>query len=174
MFYRTMHGLHSSLSGACAPINKYAGKYIIPGGIDTHTHLEMPFMGTTTIDDYHHGTRAAVAGGTTCLMDFIIPGKDQSLVEAHNDWESKAVPKINCDIAFHMAITYYSESMLKDMETVVNDLGVNSFKFFLAYNNVLRVYDDELIKSFRRYSIHGYTKKKERKTYFFTALGIQV
>ena len=126
------------------------GRYVIPGGIDTHTHLEMPFMGTTTIDDYHYGTTAAVAGGTTCLIDFVVPGRGQSLIEAHQDWVKKATPKINCDIAFHMAVTWYSESVLEEMATVTNELGVNSYKFFLAYNGVLRMYDDEILKIFRR------------------------
>ena len=125
-------------------------KFVIPGGIDTHTHLEMPFMGTTTIDDYHYGTQAAVAGGTTTLMDFVIPGHGQSLVEAYKDWESKAVPKINCDIAFHMAVTWFGDQVLEDMNVLTNELGVNSYKFFLAYNGVLRMYDDELLKVFAR------------------------
>ena len=126
------------------------GKYIIPGGIDTHTHMEMPFMGTTSIDDYHYGTQAAVAGGTTCLLDFVIPARGGSLVDAYKEWESRASPKINCDIGFHMAVTWYGEEMLSDMEKLVSEYGVTSFKFFLAYNGVLRVYDDELIKSFRK------------------------
>jgi dihydropyrimidinase len=125
-------------------------RYVMPGGIDTHTHLEMPFMGTTTIDDYHYGTTAAVAGGTTLLMDFVIPGKDGGLVNAYKEWEGRAAPKINCDIAFHLAVTYYSEEMLAEMETITNDYGVNSYKFFLAYNRVLRMYDDELLSVFER------------------------
>ena len=116
-------------------------RYVIPGGIDTHTHLEMPFMGTTTIDDYHYGTTAAVAGGTTLLMDFVIPGKDGGLVNAYKEWEGRAAPKINCDIAFHLAVTYYSQEMLEEMETITNEYGVNSYKFLLAYNSVLRMYD---------------------------------
>jgi dihydropyrimidinase len=68
-----------------------SNRYVIPGGIDTHTHMEMPFMGTVSIDDYHFGTQAAVAGGTTCLIDFVIPGKGQSIVEAHNTWQDRAV-----------------------------------------------------------------------------------
>lgn len=126
------------------------GRYVIPGGIDTHTHLEMPFMGTTTIDDYHYGTTAAVAGGTTCLIDFVVPGRGDSLVAAHQDWVKKATPKINCDIAFHMAVTWYSDSVLEEMATVTNELGVNSYKFFMAYNGVLRMYDDEILKIFER------------------------
>ena len=125
-------------------------RFVMPGGIDTHVHLEMPFMGTTTIDDYHYGTTAAVAGGTTCLMDFVIPGRDESLVAAHDAWAERATPKINCDISFHLAVTYFSEKMLEEMATVTNDLGVTSYKFFLAYNRVLRMYDDELLKVFRR------------------------
>eukprot|EP00937_MAST-01D_sp_MAST-1D-sp2_P003627 g3627.t1 len=126
------------------------GRYVMPGGIDTHTHLEMPFMGTTTIDDYHYGTQAAVAGGTTTLMDFVIPGREQSMVEAYHQWVSKAENKINCDIAFHMAVTWFSEQVLEEMAELTNELGVNSYKFFLAYNGVLRMYDDELLKVFAR------------------------
>ena len=98
------------------------GRYVIPGGIDTHTHMEMPFMGTTTIDDYHYGTTAAVAGGTTCLIDFVVPGRGQSLIEAHQDWVRKATPKINCDIAFHMAVTWYSESVLEKWQQLQTSL----------------------------------------------------
>jgi dihydropyrimidinase len=126
------------------------GRYVIPGGIDTHTHLEMPFMGTTTIDDYHYGTQAAVAGGTTTLMDFVIPGRGQSMLEAHDQWVAKATPKINCDVAFHMAVTWFSEQVLEEMDELTNKRGINSYKFFLAYNNVLRMYDDELLKIFAR------------------------
>jgi len=126
------------------------GKYVIPGGIDPHTHMEMPFMGTTSIDDYNYGTQAAIAGGTTTLIDFIIPGRGQSLVEAYNDWKAKATPKINCDISFHMAVTWFDQSVLDEMATITNELGVTSYKFFLAYNGVLRMYDDEILKVFRR------------------------
>eukprot|EP00468_Gymnochlora_sp_CCMP2014_P004180 CAMPEP_0167747642 /NCGR_PEP_ID=MMETSP0110_2-20121227/4397_1 /TAXON_ID=629695 /ORGANISM="Gymnochlora sp., Strain CCMP2014" /LENGTH=506 /DNA_ID=CAMNT_0007632571 /DNA_START=104 /DNA_END=1624 /DNA_ORIENTATION=+ len=125
------------------------GRYIIPGGIDTHTHMEMPFMGTVSIDDFNYGTAAAVAGGTTCLLDFVIPGRGQSLVEAYKDWESKATPKINCDIGFHVAVTWFGDQVLEEMGTLA-DMGVTSYKFFLAYNGVLRMYDDELLKIFRR------------------------
>ena len=125
-------------------------RYVIPGGIDTHTHLEMPFMGTTTCDDYHYGTTAAVAGGTTCLMDFVIPNKEGGLVNAYKEWEGRATPQINCDIGFHLAVTYYSDEMLTEMETITNDYGVTSYKFFMAYNGVLRMYDDELLNVFKR------------------------
>lgn len=126
------------------------GRYVIPGGIDTHTHMEMPFMGTVSIDDYNYGTNAAVAGGTTCLLDFVIPGRGQSLVEAYREWERKATPKINCDIGFHMAVTWYGDQVLEEMGTLANEMGVTSYKFFLAYNGVLRMYDHELLKVFRR------------------------
>ena len=124
------------------------GRYVMPGGIDTHTHLEMPFMGTTTIDDYHYGTQAAVAGGTTTLMDFVIPGRGQSMLEAHDQWVAKAKPKINCDVAFHMAVTWFSDQVLEEMDELTNKRGINSYKFFLAYNNVLRMYDNKLLLLF--------------------------
>jgi len=126
------------------------GKYVIPGGIDPHVHMAMPFMGTTSIDDYAYGTRAAVAGGTTMLLDFVIPAKGQSLLEAYDAWKGRATPDINCDIGFHMAVTWFGgKSMLDEMTVLTNELGVNSYKFFLAYNGVLRTYDDEITKAFR-------------------------
>lgn len=77
------------------------GRYVVPGGIDPHTHLEMELEGVTTVDDYYHGSLAAVAGGTTTFIDFIIPMKGQSLVAAYDDWLSRANKKSVCDFAFH-------------------------------------------------------------------------
>eukprot|EP01104_Vermistella_antarctica_P016092 TRINITY_DN5416_c0_g1_i1.p1 TRINITY_DN5416_c0_g1~~TRINITY_DN5416_c0_g1_i1.p1 ORF type:complete len:547 (-),score=127.90 TRINITY_DN5416_c0_g1_i1:167-1807(-) len=126
------------------------GKYVIPGGVEPHTHMEMPFMGTTSIDDYHSGTQCAVAGGTTCLLDFVIPQKGQSILEAHEIWTNRATPKINCDIGFHMALTWWGDEVAKEMEVLTNERGVQSYKMFLAYNGVLRMYDNELLSAFRR------------------------
>ena len=70
------------------------GQYVLPGGIDTHTHMQLPFMGTESVDDFHHGTRAAVAGGTTCLLDFVLPSRGTSLVEAYHQWRKWADPKV--------------------------------------------------------------------------------
>lgn len=80
------------------------GKLLIPGGIDTHTHLQLPFMGTFALDDFDRGTKAALAGGTTSLIDFAIPSKGESLSKAFDTWRNWADPKVNCDYGLHSAI----------------------------------------------------------------------
>ena len=123
--------------------------YVIPGGIDPHTHLEMPFMGTTADETFLSGTWAAATGGTTMLVDFVLPGADGSLVNAINDWHRKSGPQIASDIGFHMAITGWSEQIFDEMKTAV-EMGVNSFKHFMAYKGALMVEDDEMFASFTR------------------------
>ncbi|MCA8879665.1 MAG: dihydropyrimidinase [Rhodobacteraceae bacterium] len=123
--------------------------YVIPGGIDPHTHLEMPFMGTTADETFLSGTWAAATGGTTMLVDFVLPGEDGSLVNAINDWHRKSGHQIASDIGFHMAITGWSEQIFDEMKTAV-EMGVNSFKHFMAYKGALMVEDDEMFASFAR------------------------
>ncbi|MEM1362638.1 MAG: dihydropyrimidinase [Pseudomonadota bacterium] len=123
--------------------------YVIPGGIDPHTHLEMPFMGTTADETFLSGTWAAATGGTTMVVDFVLPGEDGSLVNAINDWHRKSGPQIASDIGFHMAITGWNEQIFDEMKTAV-EMGVNSFKHFMAYKGALMVEDDELFASFTR------------------------
>lgn len=130
-----------------------AGCYIMPGGIDPHTHLEMPFMGTYSSDDFESGTRAALSGGTTTVVDFCLPEPGQSLLEARQRWDNKTA-KASCDFSFHMAITWWGEQVFNEMATVV-DSGINSFKHFLAYKGALMVNDEELYSSFKRCSAIG-------------------
>lgn len=125
------------------------GCYIMPGGIDPHTHLEMPFMGTYSSDDFESGTRASLAGGTTMVVDFALPDPDQSLVTALDRWHNKS-SRANCDYSFHMAITWWGEQVFDDMETIVKKHGINSFKHFMAYKGALMVDDDEMYSSFQR------------------------
>ncbi|MEX0815236.1 MAG: dihydropyrimidinase [Dongiaceae bacterium] len=125
-----------------------SGCYVMPGGIDPHTHLEMPFMGTTSTDDFSSGTRAALTGGTTMVVDFCLPGQNQSLIEALQTWHQKA-GKAASDYSFHMAITWWGEKVWKEMEEVVRR-GVNTFKHFMAYKGALMVNDDEMYQSFLR------------------------
>eukprot|EP00211_Chloroparvula_japonica_P002682 CAMPEP_0119132602 /NCGR_PEP_ID=MMETSP1310-20130426/11922_1 /TAXON_ID=464262 /ORGANISM="Genus nov. species nov., Strain RCC2339" /LENGTH=502 /DNA_ID=CAMNT_0007123239 /DNA_START=64 /DNA_END=1572 /DNA_ORIENTATION=- len=126
------------------------GHYVIPGGIDTHTHMEMPFMGTVAVDDYNYGTRAAVAGGTTMLIDFVIPQKGESLLAAYDAWLARATPKVNCDYSFHVAVTWWSEKVSEEMGVLTRERGINSFKMFMAYKNVFQLTDEEMIQSFKR------------------------
>jgi len=124
------------------------GCFIIPGGIDPHTHLEMPFMGTYSSDDFESGTRAALSGGTTMVVDFILPGQGQGLMDAAQMWHNKS-GRATCDYSYHMAITWWGEQVWDDMEASVK-AGITSFKHFMAYKGALMVNDDELFASFRR------------------------
>jgi dihydropyrimidinase len=129
------------------------GCYVMPGGIDPHTHLEMPFMGTYSADDFESGTRAALSGGTTMVVDFCLPSPQQSLLEALQMWDNKT-SKASCDYSFHMAITWWGEQVFNEMATVV-DKGITSFKHFMAYKGALMVDDDEMYSSFQRCAALG-------------------
>ncbi|MCB1386303.1 MAG: dihydropyrimidinase [Nitratireductor sp.] len=133
-----------------------SGCYVMPGGIDPHTHLEMPFMGTYSSDDFESGTRAALAGGTTMVVDFALPNPGESLLEALKRWDNKST-RANCDYSFHMAITWWGEQVFNEMATVVNERGINTFKHFMAYKGALMVNDDELYASFQRCAELGAT-----------------
>ncbi|WP_420332427.1 dihydropyrimidinase [Roseibium sp.] len=126
-----------------------SGCYIMPGGIDPHTHLEMPFMGTFSSDNFDSGTRAALAGGTTMVVDFALPSPGQSLLEALQMWDNKST-MAHCDYSFHMAITWWGEQVFNDMQEVVQKKGINTFKHFMAYKGALMVNDDEMYASFQR------------------------
>ena len=125
------------------------GCYVMPGGIDPHVHLEMPFMGTYSADDFESGTRAGLAGGTTMVVDFCLPAPDQSLLEALQMWDNKT-SRANADYSFHMAITGWNERIFNEMKTIVEDKGINTFKHFMAYKGALMVNDDEMFASFQR------------------------
>ncbi|WP_116133214.1 dihydropyrimidinase [Tropicimonas sp. IMCC34043] len=124
------------------------GCYVMPGGIDPHTHLEMPFMGTYSSDDFESGTRAAIAGGTTMVVDFALPDPGQSLLSALDRWHNKST-RAHCDYSYHMAITWWSEQVFDEMQQVV-DKGITTFKHFMAYKGSLMVNDDEMFASFQR------------------------
>ncbi|WP_423210309.1 dihydropyrimidinase [Paracoccus yeei] len=125
-----------------------SGCYVMPGGIDPHTHLEMPFMGTYSADDFESGTRAALAGGTTMVVDFALPSPGQGLMDALKVWDNKTA-RAHCDYSFHMAVTWWDQQVFDEMAEVVGR-GITSFKHFMAYKGALMVNDDELFASFRR------------------------
>ncbi|MDJ1159349.1 dihydropyrimidinase [Chelatococcus sp. SYSU_G07232] len=134
---------------AGAEVVDAGGTYVMPGGIDPHTHMEFPFMGTVSADDFEWGTKAALSGGTTMIVDFCIPAPGQSMLAAYQDWRHKA-EKAAADYGFHMAVTSWSREVWEEMETVVRTYGINTFKHFMAYKGALMVNDDELYHSFRR------------------------
>jgi dihydropyrimidinase len=125
------------------------GQYVMPGGIDPHTHMQLPFMGTVTMDDFYTGTAAALAGGTTSIIDFVIPSPQEPLMDAFRKWRGWA-EKAAADYSFHVAVTWWDESVHRDMGTLVRDEGVNSFKHFMAYKNAIMCDDETLVNSFKR------------------------
>ena len=125
------------------------GCYVMPGGVDPHTHLEMPFMGTYSTDDFESGTRAALAGGTTMVVDFALPSPGQGLIDALQMWHNKS-GRASCDYSYHMAITWWGEQVFNEMQQVVQEKGINTFKHFMAYKGALMVNDDEMFASFQR------------------------
>ena len=134
---------------AGATVIDASGQYVMPGGIDTHTHMQLPFMGTVTADDFFTGTAAGLAGGTTTIMDFVIPNPQQSLLEAYKMWRGWA-EKSAGDYTFHVAVTWWDESVREEMGVLVREHGVNSFKHFMAYKNAIMADDETLVKSFTR------------------------
>lgn len=125
------------------------GQYVMPGGIDPHTHMQLPFMGTVASEDFYTGTAAALAGGTTMIIDFVIPDPEQPLMEAYRTWRGWA-EKACADYSFHVAVTWWDESVHADMGTLVRDEGVNSFKHFMAYKGAIMAEDEVLYNSFSR------------------------
>ena len=134
---------------AGAEIIDAGGTYVMPGGIDPHTHMQLPFMGTVASDDFYTGTAAGLAGGTTMIIDFVIPSPKQSLIEAYDTWRGWA-EKSAADYSFHVAVTWWDESVHRDMGTLVKERGVNSFKHFMAYKNAIMCEDETLVNSFSR------------------------
>jgi dihydropyrimidinase len=122
-----------------------SGCYVLPGLIDNHTHMAMPFGGTRTIDDYDTGTRAAAAGGTTCIVDFVIQQEPGGLRSSLEEWQERAAGAAHVDYGFHMAITEADEGTFADMQPMVEE-GVCTFKVFLAYKGQLMVTDDLFLR----------------------------
>ena len=125
------------------------GQYVMPGGIDPHTHMQLPFMGTTTMDDFYTGTAAGLAGGNTTIIDFVIPDPQENILDAYQKWRGWA-EKSASDYSFHVAITWWSEQVRQDMGTLVKEEGINSFKHFMAYKNAIMCDDETLVNSFKR------------------------
>jgi dihydropyrimidinase len=124
-------------------------KYVIPGGIDVHTHMELPFGGTMASDDFHTGTVAAAFGGTTSIVDFAVQGFGEPLEKARDAWLDKARGKAVIDYGLHMIVRDVSDKVLREMQSMVND-GVSSFKLFMAYPGVFMVDDAAIFKALVR------------------------
>lgn len=134
---------------AGAEVIDAGGCYVMPGGIDPHTHMELPFMGTVASEDFFSGTTAAACGGTTMIIDFVIPNPKQDVMEAYRAWRGWA-EKAATDYSFHVAITWWDDTVHQAMETLTREHGVNSFKHFMAYKGAIMADDEVLVNSFTR------------------------
>jgi dihydropyrimidinase len=134
---------------AGAKVIDAGGAYVMPGGIDPHTHMQLPFMGTVASEDFFTGTSAAAAGGTTTIIDFVIPDPQERVLDAYKKWRGWA-EKSAADYSLHVAITWWDDTVHADMETLTKQYGVNSFKHFMAYKNAIMCDDEILVSSFTR------------------------
>jgi dihydropyrimidinase len=137
------------LDAAASEVIDAGGCYVMPGGIDPHTHMELPFMGTVASEDFFSGTSAAAAGGTTMIIDFAIPNPQQRLLDAYRQWREWS-QKSATDYSLHVAVTWWDQSVHDDMGTLCRDHGVNSFKHFMAYKGAIMADDEILVSSFLR------------------------
>ena len=137
-----------SLDLAADKVIDAAGMYVLPGGVDPHTHLEMPWRGETTVDDFYHGHAAAAFGGTTTHIDFCIQDKGETFGEALATWHAKREGKALIDNGFHIIVTDLSENggTLEELATLPAEHGVSSYKLFMSYNDSLRVSDEDLFR----------------------------
>jgi dihydropyrimidinase len=126
-----------------------AGKYVLPGGIDAHTHMEMPFGGTFAADTFETGTRAAAWGGTTTIIDFAVQAKGASLLSTLDNWHRKADGQCAIDYGFHMIVSDVNDATLKEMDACIG-AGVNSFKMFMAYPGVFYATDGEILRAMQQ------------------------
>ena len=125
-----------------------SGQLVIPGGIDPHVHMELPFMGTVSADNFETGTAAGVAGGTTSIIDFVIPGRNDSYPDTLKWWYEKAEKSV-ADYAFHQAITWWDDDTATYMKRCVEEEGMPSFKTFMAYRGAIGIDDVEMIKAMK-------------------------
>lgn len=132
-----------------ADVIEAGGCFVLPGGVDPHTHLQLPMMGTVVADDFLSGTAAAAAGGTTTLLDFVGPDRDESPLEALRRWQGWAA-RSTLDYGLHMTVSWWGERFAAEMAPLVRDHGVCSFKFFLAYKGGLMLPDEQIIEGFVR------------------------
>ncbi|MBV9744046.1 MAG: dihydropyrimidinase [Acidobacteriia bacterium] len=130
------------------------GMLLFPGGVDPHTHLDMPFQGTTSSDDFESGTRAAAIGGTTTIVDFAIQARGTKMRDALDTWWKKAEGKACIDYGLHMVVTDLPDAGLEDMDEMVRE-GVASFKLFMAYPNALMVDDATIFRALQQTSKNG-------------------
>lgn len=143
------------LTYAADKIIDATGKLVFPGGIDPHVHLDMPFMGTQSSDDYETGTRAALHGGTTMIIDFILQTQGDSLHNALKTWQGKSQGKAIGDYSYHMAVTDFNDEVAKEVVQMIEEEGISSFKTFMAYKGALMIDDGQMVQLMKVVKKHG-------------------
>jgi dihydropyrimidinase len=142
------------LEGAVDAVIDAAGKYVIPGGIDAHTHMEMPFGGTSASDTFETGTRAAAWGGTTSIVDFVVQYAGENVLDQYHRWHEKAAGNCAIDYGFHQILSDVDDESLRAMDELVTE-GVSSFKLFMAYQGVLLSDDGQILRAMQKAAKNG-------------------
>ncbi|MBT7817694.1 MAG: dihydropyrimidinase [Polaribacter sp.] len=143
---KTIAKVGESLECSDAEVIDATGKYVLPGFIDPHVHIHLPFMGTNAIDDHASATKAALAGGTTTLIEMICPGPDDEPKAAFEEWKALAEAGACCDFSFHLSVVRFDEIAKQQVRDLVENEGVASFKVFLAYKGALDIADEQLFE----------------------------
>jgi dihydropyrimidinase len=151
----TISAIGKNLNIAADTIIDASGKLVIPGGIDPHVHLEMPFMGAFSSDNYETGTLAALHGGTTTVIDFVIQSQGKSLYDALRDWQGRANGNTYGDYAFHMAVTDFNPNTQAEIKDLIEKEGISSFKTFMAYKGSLMIDDRQMVGLMNEVKKHG-------------------
>ena len=151
----TISAIGKNLNVTADEVIDASGKLVMPGGIDPHVHLDMPFMGTYSSDNYETGTRAALFGGTTMVIDFILQTQGKSLQSALQDWKGRSDNNAVGDYSFHMAVTDFNEDTKKEIQHFIEVEGITSFKTFMAYKGALMIDDRQMVGLMQEVKKHG-------------------
>ncbi|THA23781.1 dihydropyrimidinase [Streptomyces sp. RKND-216] len=148
------HGSEAAAGWTAGNVIDATGRYVLPGGVDVHTHMELPFGGTFASDTFETGTRAAAWGGTTTIVDFAVQTQGHALREGLDQWHAKADAKCAIDYAFHMIVSDVNDATLKEMDLLVEE-GITSFKLFMAYPGVFYSDDGQILRAMQRGADNG-------------------
>ncbi|AWI25248.1 dihydropyrimidinase [Flavobacterium pallidum] len=151
----TIQSIGKNLNVHADEVIDASGKLVMPGGIDPHVHLDMPFMGTYSSDNYETGTRAALFGGTTTVIDFILQTQGKSLQSALQEWKGRSDNNAVGDYSFHMAVTDFNEETKKEIQHFIEKEGITSFKTFMAYKGALMIDDRQMVGLMQEVKKHG-------------------
>lgn len=141
----TIHSIGNDLNVNAETVIDASGKVVFPGGIDPHVHLDMPFMGTFSSDNYETGTLAALHGGTTMVIDFVLQTQGKSLYHALGEWQGRSNGNCYGDYSFHMAVTDFNENTKAEVQQMIEKEGISSFKTFMAYKGALMIDDGQMV-----------------------------